>query len=125
MAEPRYLLDSNIAIYILKGVAPRAQARVEASDLGSIVTSSVCLAEMLIGLLDREREALDRLLMQIDTLPFGEEAARCYAALPFKRRSYDRLIGAHALSLGLTVVTANTGDFADIPALQVENWTVA
>ncbi|WP_419816526.1 type II toxin-antitoxin system VapC family toxin [Glacieibacterium sp.] len=125
MAEPRYLLDSNIAIYILKGVAPLAQARVEASDLGSIVTSSVCLAEMLIGLLDREREALDRLLLQIDTLPFDEAAARRYADLPFKRRSYDRLIGAHALSLGLTVVTANSGDFDDIPGLRVENWTVA
>ena len=44
--------------------------------------------------------------------------------LPFKRGSYDRLIAAHALSLGLTVVTGNTKHFADVPGLKVENWTV-
>ena len=44
--------------------------------------------------------------------------------LPFKRGSFDRLIGAHALSLGLTLITANQRHFADMPGLKVENWTI-
>jgi tRNA(fMet)-specific endonuclease VapC len=43
--------------------------------------------------------------------------------LPFRRASYDRLIAAHALSLDLTLITNNEGDFADVPGLRVENWT--
>lgn len=123
MADPQYLLDSNVAIYILKGTAPAAAARLSTLALGTVVTSSVCLAEMLIGLRDDERFTLQRLLQQIDVLPFGADAAECYATLPFKRRGFDRLIAAHALVLGLTVVTANTADFVDIPGLMVENWT--
>ena len=44
--------------------------------------------------------------------------------LPFRRGSYDRLIAAHALSHGLIIVTDNERHFADIPGLNVENWTV-
>ncbi|MFZ1368469.1 MAG: VapC toxin family PIN domain ribonuclease, partial [Sphingorhabdus sp.] len=43
---------------------------------------------------------------------------------PFKRGNFDRLIAAHALSLGLTIISQNTRDFADVPGLKVENWTV-
>ena len=56
-------------------------------------------------------------------LPFDEAAVRAYAALPFRRGSFDRLIAAHALALDLTLVTSNVRDFADIPGLLVENWT--
>jgi len=67
---------------------------------------------------------LDGFLEEIILLPFDESAARAYARLPFKRVSFDRLIAAHALSLGLTLVTSNETDFADVPGLKVENWTV-
>lgn len=123
MTEPVYLLDSNIAIYLLKGEAAAAAARISASRLGSIVTSSICLGEMLIGLRPGERQMLDRLLVQIDVMPFDAAAARCYATLPFKRRGFDRLIAAHALALGLTVITANPDGFADVSGLSVEDWT--
>ncbi len=46
-----------------------------------------------------------------------------YASIPFKRSRFDRLIAAQALSLGLTLVTNNERDFADVPDLKVENWT--
>jgi tRNA(fMet)-specific endonuclease VapC len=70
---------------------------------------------------------LDRLAVMIEEipiLPFDERAGRTYATIPFKRASYDRLIAAHALALGLILVTDNEADFADVPGLQVENWTV-
>jgi tRNA(fMet)-specific endonuclease VapC len=123
VADPQFLLDSNIGIYILQGTAPRAVDRLQAIELGSIVTSSICLAEMLIGLRDRERQMLDALLEQVAVLPFDEIAARQYSRLPFKRRGFDRLIAAHALALDLVVVTANAADFVNIPGLRVEDWT--
>lgn len=122
MIEPRFLLDSNIGIYILKGTAPAAAARMMATEVGAMVTSSICVGEMLVGAGDHERRMLDVLLRQIAVLPFDEAAARCYATLPFKRRGFDRLIAAHALALGLVVVTANIVDFADVPGLRVEDW---
>jgi tRNA(fMet)-specific endonuclease VapC len=57
-------------------------------------------------------------------VPFDEAAARTYARLPFKRARFDRLLAAHALSIGATVITNNEIDFADVPRLMVENWTV-
>ncbi len=57
-------------------------------------------------------------------LDFDFEAAQTYVNLPFKRASYDRLIAAHALARDLIVVTDNERDFADVPGLKVENWTV-
>lgn len=122
MAEARFLLDSNIVIYILKGVAPLALARIEASELGSIVTSAIALGEIIVGLKPNERPALDALLAQIAVLPFDDAAAKSYGELPFERRSYDRLIAAHALTLDLIVVTSNRRDFADVPRLLVEDW---
>jgi tRNA(fMet)-specific endonuclease VapC len=122
MTPARWLLDSNIAIYLLQGNAPHALARLNNCPLGSVVTSSICLGEMLIGLRPVEVAGLQRLLAIISVEPFDEAAARLYATLPFRRASYDRLIAAHALSCGLTIVTANLADFADIPGLAVEDW---
>ena len=60
-------------------------------------------------------------------LPFDEHAATRYgilaAAVRDRRRdAMDRLIAAHALSAGLTLVTNNEADFKDYPGLVVENW---
>jgi tRNA(fMet)-specific endonuclease VapC len=57
-------------------------------------------------------------------LPFDEAAAREYARLPFKRARFDRLLAAHALSIGATIITNNEADFADVPDLKIENWTL-
>lgn len=122
MIAPRWLLDSNIGIYLLQGNAPHALRRLSQCPMGSVVTSTICLGEMLVGLRPAERSALQQLLSVLGVLPFDEAAARVYATLPFRRASYDRLIAAHALSQGLTVITANTADFAEVPGLAVEDW---
>lgn len=69
-------------------------------------------------------EVIAAFLKAIPVLEFGEAAAREYARLPFKRGKLHRLLAAHALSIGATVVTNNEADFADVPGLMVENWTV-
>lgn len=125
MAEPKFLLDSNICIYILvNGAGPEAQRLAEQAT-GSVVTSAICFAEVMKGAAGGgSTNGAEELFLAVQPLPFGEPAARVYAGLPFKRGSFDRLIAAHALSLGLTLVTANVADFADVPGLQVEDWTL-
>ncbi|MCY1184191.1 tRNA(fMet)-specific endonuclease VapC [compost metagenome] len=68
---------------------------------------------------------LDAFVRVIPIIPFDDGAAREYARLPFKRARFDRLLAAHALSLGATIVTNNEADFADVPGLRVENWSVS
>lgn len=58
----------------------------------------------------------------VPVLPFDAHAAEIYVRVPFKRARFHRLIAAHALSLGLTLITNNEADFIDLPALRVENW---
>ena len=123
--ELRYLLDTNICIYILDAARPSLRVKLEQQPLGSLATSTIVLAEILRGtdLADRQAMArLDALLRIIPALPFDAAAAEAYAGLPFRRGRFDRLIAAHALSQGLTIVTANPIDFADVPGLVVENW---
>lgn len=122
----KYLLDSNIIIRTILGIGEPLRQRVAACDEDDIVTSSIAYAEVAYGSV-RGRppmfEKLQAFIEEVPVLDFDYKAARAYATLPFKRASYDRLIAAHALSHGLTVVTDNVADFADVPGLKVENWT--
>jgi tRNA(fMet)-specific endonuclease VapC len=123
----KYLLDSNILIALGYDTNRVMVNRIAACDEGDLVTSSIVYAEVFHGSL-RDKppspEKLASLTEAIPVLPFDEHAARAYAALPFKRASYDQLIAAHALSLGLTIVTHNEKHFADVPGLRVENWMI-
>lgn len=121
-----FLLDSNICIYMLNGKSQRLRQHVDEQPEGSLFISSVSLAELSVGYGGRILEASDivAMLEVIAVLPFDTQAAAVYGVLPFKRARFDRLIAAHALALGLTLVTNNGSDFADIPGLRVENWTL-
>ena len=126
MSEPGFLLDSNICIYILEGLSPIVRHRIEAHQPGEVATSAIAYAEVMRGLAPHDADAAaktDALFAVVDVLPFDRRAAEAYSRFPFKRGRFDRLIGAHALALGLTLVTNNPRDFADVPALRVENWT--
>lgn len=123
----KYLLDSNIIILMTMASGEMLRARAAECDEGDMVTSAIALAEVAYGSVQGKQPALDQLrafLEEVPVLDFGVEAALVYASLPFRRASYDRLIAAHALSLGLVVVTDNVSHFADIPGIKVENWTI-
>jgi len=127
MPEPRFLLDSNICIYLLEGLSDAARGRVEALEPGEVVTSSICYAEVMRGVDWSCADAVNKteqLFSVIPVLDFGMEAARRYAQLPFRRHSFDRVIAAHALALDLVLVSNNEQDFADVIGLKVENWTI-
>lgn len=123
----KYLLDSNVIIYLVMNSNEGVVRRAGECDVGDMVTSAVAYAEVVYGSHRNMPPAADQLRAFVEEVPildFDYKAALAYATLPFKRASYDRLIAAHALSHGLTVVTHNTDDFADIPDLSVENWTL-
>ena len=124
MTDRRYLLDTNILVYLIGGASQRLRDRVETHEPGTVATSTLCVAEALYGITDiRQTAALDSLLAVIEPLPFTVAEARRVPEIPFERGRLDRLIAAHALALGMTIVTNNEPDFADIPDLIVENWT--
>ncbi|MFD1611053.1 type II toxin-antitoxin system VapC family toxin [Sphingomonas tabacisoli] len=122
----RYLLDSNVIIAAIDGDIASLRERLAECDEDDLVTSAIAYAEVAHGSMKGKPPAIDILdafLADIPVLPFDGGAAMAYASLPFERGSYDRLIAAHAISLGLTVVTRNERHFAGIPDLCVKNWT--
>ncbi|GAA0301400.1 type II toxin-antitoxin system VapC family toxin [Sphingomonas oligophenolica] len=125
MADPAFMLDSDICIYLLKGASEKLSAKVADQAARSVVISAVTLAEVGLGYGAEVNDAPEMLDFRrnIPVVDFDEVAAGIYATLPFKRGRFDRLIAAHALALGLTLVTNNERDFADIPGLKLENWT--
>lgn len=122
----RFLLDSSILIAMGLATEDAARWRLAALDEGDAVTSVIAYAEVLYG--SRRGKPppeahLARIIEEVAVLPFDQAAASVYADLSIKRASYDRLIAAHALALGLIVATANVADFADVPGLTVEDWS--
>lgn len=122
----KYLLDSNTIIALVMNANERVVRRAAECDDGDMVTSAIAYAEVAYGSLRERPPAFDQLQAFVEEVPvldFDYKAAIAYAALPFRRASYDRLIAAHALSHELTIVTDNVAHFADVPGLKVENWT--
>lgn len=125
MADPQFLLDTNILVYLIGGKSDLLRARVEECAPGMLVTSTLCVAEAAYGLRGDPRvdPALARILAVVAPRPFDLEAAFRFAAIPFHRGRVDRFVAAQALALGLVIVTNNERDFADVPGLKIENWT--
>jgi tRNA(fMet)-specific endonuclease VapC len=123
----RYLLDTDCSIYAMLGTHPALHSHLSNCEPGEVGISAVSFAEICMG--ENLGHPPDRAIIEafvdvITILPFDSAAARAYAKLPFKRARFDRLLAAHALSIGAIVVTNNESDFTDVPGLVVENWTV-
>lgn len=133
----RYMLDTNICIYIMKHHPPQVRQRLEQVAIGEVVISGIVLAELRFGIhksLHRERneQALADFLDFCLILDWPYEAADRYGLLRAQLQrqgtpigGHDLLIAAHALHLGTTLVTNNTTEFERIPDLRVENWAAA
>ncbi|WP_420383572.1 type II toxin-antitoxin system VapC family toxin [Novosphingobium sp.] len=122
-----YLIDTNCVIFALADAASPVTRRIAASQPGTLAISAITFAEVALGSHRGKPpppQALDALLAVIPLAPFDEAAARLYATLPFRRGRFDRLLAAHALSLGAKIVTNNVADFSDVPGLDVEDWTL-
>jgi len=128
------LLDTNICIYIINARPPEVLARFKQYGLGDIGVSSVVAAELASGVAKsgsaRNRQALEMFLAPLAMLPFDDAAVWAYGALraELERRgtpigALDTLIAAHALSQQVQLVTNKTREFAQVPGLQLADWT--
>jgi tRNA(fMet)-specific endonuclease VapC len=131
--RPRYLLDTNICIYLMKHQPPEVAERFSACRVGEDLISAITAAELEYGVVasgaeaEQNRSAFDRFLQEVPIAPFDAGAARVYglvrlASRDRRRDALDKLIAAHALALAVTLVTNNPRDFAAYPGLRVENW---
>ena len=109
--------------------------RFEDYEVGEVGVSSVTAAELRYGAEksaapEQNREALSRFLLPLEVLAFGDEAAAAYGRVRAALENagtpigpLDNLIAAHAVSLGVTLVTNNTREFSRVPGLEIEDWT--
>jgi len=132
----RYMLDTNICIYLIKNHPPQVLRRLEALNQGGAVMSVVTYAELRAGLeiqtanREQDERALSLLVGRIPVLPFTQSDAESFGVLRAavrdrSRNAMDRLIAAHAVNSGVTLVTNNEADFKDYPGLVVENWALS
>jgi tRNA(fMet)-specific endonuclease VapC len=122
----KFMLDSNVIIAVALAAGDSVRRRMAEHDEGDLVISAVAYAEVVHGSArgkPPDFSQLQAIIEEVPVLPFDDRAARAYATIPFKRASYDSLIAAHALSLGVSIVTDNVKHFADIPGLKVVNWS--
>ena len=123
----RYLIDADSAIYAMIDLQSPVNARIGECEPGDIAMSAISYSEIILGTQLQKPpppEVLKAFIAAIPVQSYDAAAARAYARLPFKRARFDRLLAAHALSIGATVITNNEDDFADVPGLTVENWAV-
>lgn len=130
---PRYMLDTNICVYLMKHQPPQVRERFAACYVGDVVISAITLAELEFGVAcspeaqARNQAALASLLEDIQVAPFEAAAARAYGPLRAQHRernrnALDKLIAAHAMALQVVLVTNKESDFLAFPGLVVENW---
>jgi tRNA(fMet)-specific endonuclease VapC len=130
----RYILDTNMCIYVIKKKTPRVLERFKAFQISDIGISTITLSELEYGVAkstrkEQNRGALIEFLAPLEILPFDEKASHHYGEIrAFLERegisigSMDLLIASHARSLMLPLVTNDTRAFKRIPGLQTENW---
>jgi tRNA(fMet)-specific endonuclease VapC len=132
--KPKFMLDTNICIYLMKHQPPEVRERFAQCFVGDVVISAVTLAELEFGITcsnqgvqEANRSALVSLLDDIMVAPFDAQAAKAYGSIraAYKDRNrdaLDKLIASHAVALGVTLVTNNEADFVNYSGLVVENW---
>jgi tRNA(fMet)-specific endonuclease VapC len=130
----KYLLDTNICIYIIKRKPHDVIERFIQTEISQIGISSITLSELLYGVSKSSRPeqnqmALTQFIAPLEIVPYGDEAGRYYGDLRVHLEkqgtpigSLDMLIAAHALSIPCILVTNNEKEFILIPNLKIDNW---
>ncbi len=132
--KPRYMLDTNMCIYLMKHQPEVVARRFAQCAVGDVVMSAITYAELMYGVTvsahpQQERDHLAELIVDIPVVPFNESAGVAYGLIRLATRDrkhdhLDKLIAAHAVALNMILVTNNSKDFASYPGLVIENWTL-
>ena len=132
--SPKYMLDTNICIYLMKNQPAQVAERFAQCYVGEVVMSALTFAELSYGVsvsADPRRDAknLSSLVEDIPVAPFDELAGSMYGPIRLatresKKGHLDKLIAAHSKALSVTLVTNNLKDFEKYPGVTAENWLV-
>jgi len=134
-----YMLDTNTCIYLMTDRHPERRSRILArldalAPDENLVLSSIVTFELSYGAQKgRWRKAnlalLEEFLLDFIIAPFDEKAAHTGGTIRTELEKkgnpigpMDTLIAAHAISLGIPLVTHNLGEFTRVRGLKVENW---
>lgn len=130
----RYLLDTNICIYIAKRRPPEVLHRFEQLTVGQVAMSIITYGELQFGAEKSQNsqdahDKLARLAELVPVLALPDTAALHYGRVRagLERNGMpiganDLWIAAHALAEDFILVSNNAGEFSRIPDVQWENW---
>jgi len=130
----KLMLDTNICIYIIKQQPAAVLKRFLEYRIGDICISSITLAELRYGVAkstheEKNAKALDEFIVPLEIAHFDDAAAHVYGEIRATLEkagtpigAMDMLIAAHALSLGIPLVTNNSREFVRVPALNSIDW---
>lgn len=127
------MLDTNICIYAIKQRPPEVLAALRAQEVAGLGLSSVTVAELAFGVAKsgsaRNQKALEQFLEPLEIADFDRSAALVYGRLRAALEAsgtpigpLDTQIAAHALALGVTLVSNNQREFSRVPGLRLEDW---
>jgi tRNA(fMet)-specific endonuclease VapC len=129
----KYLLDTNIVIYVLKR-RPKEVLAMFNANASRMAISSITLSELFYGaekILNRDKnlEAVEEFVSHLDVLPYDAKASQHYGQIKATLEKKGQIIGendihiaAHATSHGLILVSNNVREFKRVPNLVLENW---
>lgn len=129
------MLDTNICIGLLRKKGPHLVRRLANNPPGNVGISTIVLAELQLGVEKssnppQNQYALEQFLLPLAIADFDQDAAVEYGQVRAQLERLgtpigplDTLIAAHALSLGVTLVTNNTREFSRVVGLRLEDWT--
>ncbi|UZJ39794.1 type II toxin-antitoxin system VapC family toxin [Prosthecochloris sp. SCSIO W1102] len=129
----RYLLDTNICIYIINNRPEKVLQRFRKERIGNIGISSITASELTYGVIksgsERNRLALEMFMAPLEIYPFDESVIWQYGEVRANLEkqgkpigALDTMIAAHALALNTILVTNNTREFNRVDGLHYENW---
>ena len=129
-----FLLDTDICIYYINNTPASVRKRFNMLRPGDLGVSSIVVAELRYGVArsrakEKNSAALDDFLSPLEVVPFDESAALRYGAIRAELQTkgtpigaMDMLIAAHAISLGVTLVTNNLREYKRVPGLKCITW---
>ncbi len=130
----RYLLDTKMASYVIKGNLPRVRERLVKVPMAEVGVSVVTEAELRFGVARkpaalRLETAVEEFLLRVEILPWDSAAAKSYAALRSTLErvgepmgNLDMMTAAQALAAPAVLVTHDRV-FHRVKHLKMEDWT--
>lgn len=129
----KYLLDTNIVIYVLKR-RPIEVLKIFNTNASRMAISSITLSELMYGAekssnAAQNLEAVEEFISHLEVIPYDAKASQHYGQIKATLERKGEIIGendihiaAHAISQGLILVTNNLREFKRVSNLALENW---